>query len=251
MNFRAFILALLLLVLCSCEKEHINHSFKIIAHRGYWKMADGADNSILGLEEAARLGVDGVEIDVCKTIDDSLLVVHGLYHGEYHIPTTDYATIRTVRVSNGELVPTLNEYLQEAIKYNLLYYIELKTPNEENDVLKILDRYDYRYKVRLCSFSATICETLIGLDSKLNVSYINGDKTPAELLQKGYRGLHYDVAVLKEHTDWIKECNSLGLDISAWVIKTESDIIWCSTHNVENLIVDNPLETIQFRALYE
>lgn len=250
MKFKLHVFSLLFFLFCSCEKGEGNR-FKVIAHRGYWKVAEGADNSILGLKEAARFGADGVEFDVCKTNDDSLLVVHGPYHGGYYISNTDYETLRSVKLSDGEWVPTLNEYLVEAIKYNLIYFIELKTRGEEELVLKTLDRYGYRYKVKLCSFDFGICETLLDLDSKLYVSYINGDKAPAELKAKGYSGIHYDIDVFRKHIDWIKEGRLLELEVSAWVVKTESDIIWCSVHGIEYLIADNPLEAIQFRSNYE
>ena len=57
-------------------------------------MANGADNSIQSLEEAVSLGVDGVELDICKTKDDSLVVIHGMYHGDYYIPETDYNVLK-------------------------------------------------------------------------------------------------------------------------------------------------------------
>lgn len=239
------------LLLVACDKASLDTNYKVIAHRGYWKMADGADNSILGLKEALRLGVDGVELDVCKTRDDSLLVVHGLFHGGHHIPTTDYNTLRSVRLSDGELVPTFDEYLKNAIKYNIVYFVEIKMHGEELQVLQKLDHYDYRYKVKLCSFSSVVCETLLEMDSKLYVAYINGDKTPSELKEKGYCGMHYDIIDWKKHPEWINEGKSLGLEASAWVIKTESDIIWCASHGIEYLIADNPLETVLFRSGYE
>lgn len=235
----------------SCEKYSMDNHFKVIAHRGYWELADGADNSIMSLVEAVRLGVDGVELDICKTKDDSLVVIHGLYHGDYYIPETDYKDLKKIILSNGEEISTFREYMKEAVKYDILYFVELKTKGEESDVLQILNQYNLQYKIRFSSFSSEICETLLKKDANLNVAYINGDKSPRELKDKGYSGMNYEISVWKKHSDWIDEAKSLGLELSAWVVKTESDIIWCSTHGINYLITDSPLEAIHFRSNYE
>ena len=73
----------------------------------------------MSLIEAVRLGVDGVELYICKTKDDSLVVLHGMYHGDYYIPETEYAVLKKIKLSNGEDIPTLREYIAEASKYDI------------------------------------------------------------------------------------------------------------------------------------
>lgn len=243
--------AFLFILFSSCDKFSLDNHYKVIAHRGYWELADGAENSIMSLLEAVRHGVDGVELDVCKTKDDSLVVIHGLYHGNYYIPETEYKDLKKIKLSNGEKIPTFREYMKEAAKYDILYFVELKMKGEESAVLQIISQYNLKSKVQFSSYDPEICETLLMKDVSLNVAYINGDKSPRELKDKGYSGMNYEISVWEKHTDWIEEAKSLGLEMSTWVVNTEVDIIWCSTHGIDYLITDKPLELISFRSYYE
>lgn len=241
----------LIFSLISCDKYTFSNNFKVIAHRGYWNNSEGADNSIMSLREAVRLGVDGVELDVCKTKDDSLIVIHGPYHGNYYIPETEYKELIKISLSNGERIPTFREYMREAIKYNIVYLIDMKTIGVESDVLRILTQFNFLHRVKFVSSSSEICEALLRIDSSLYVAYSSGNKSPNELKQIGYSGMHYSIDEWKNHIEWIAEAKSLGLDIAAWVVKTETDIIWCATHEIDNLVTDIPLEVIHFRSNYE
>ena len=55
------------------------------AHRGYWR--SGPENSLLAVENAIAIGVDIIEIDVRKTIDNQLIVIHDktINRNEYEI----------------------------------------------------------------------------------------------------------------------------------------------------------------------
>ena len=51
-----------------------NDGVMVVAHRGCWRMAP--ENSVLAIKECAGLGVDMVEIDVRRTRDGHLVVIH-------------------------------------------------------------------------------------------------------------------------------------------------------------------------------
>lgn len=249
---RIFLLfSFIVLSLASCDKENFRTDFKVIAHRGYWEVANGAENSIMSLQEAGRVGVDGVELDVCKTKDDSLVVVHGPYYGGFYIPETTYNELKKQKLSNGENIPTFSEYIKEAVKYNMFCLIDLKSAGIESKVLRIIAQYNCLHKVKFVSSISKICESLIGINPNLYVAYSSGNKSPEELKKLGYSGIHYNISVWKKHTEWIDEAKSLGLDIAAWVVSTESDIIWCSSHKIGNLVTDTPLEVLHFKSNYE
>lgn len=240
-----------IIFIISCDKNTICSDYKVIAHRGYWKMADGADNSIMSLREAVRLGADGVELDVRKSKDDSLLVLHDEYHGRFYVLETEYDDIKTVKLSNGEEVSTFRNYLQEAIRYDIDYFIDIKSVGIASKLLQLLSYYNFQNKVKFVSLDPNICDSLLIIAPAAYVAYSGGNKSPREVKQLGYSAVHYEINVWKNHLDWIKEAKSLGMDVAAWIVKTESDIIWCATHGIDYLIADNPLEAIHFRSNYE
>ncbi len=248
---KVLFLTFLLFIVSSCDNYSVSNHYKVIAHRGYWKQAEGADNSIMSLIEAVRLGVDGVELDICKTKDDSLMVMHGMYHGDYYIPETEYGVLKSIKLSNGEDIPTLREYIAEASKYDIDLFLDFKSPGVENEVLKVLYQYDCQYKAKIECSSFEICDNLLKEDPNLNLVFINIGKSPSELKDKGFRCIHCEIEDWKHNLDKIREAKALGLEISAWITRTESDIIWCANNEIDYVIADNPLEAIQFRSNYE
>lgn len=239
---------------CACsEEEIITTSYKVIAHRGFWKDADGADNSLAGLSEANRLGVDGVELDICKTADDSLVVAHGDKHGGYVIAQTSFRTLRDIRLSNGELLPTLREYLKyySEIGSRIELVIELKDDNEEQPLLDLIDEFGIAKSVKFISCRWNICTKLRELNTDIHISYINGEKTPQQIKDAGFDGIDYEIYAFKKHPEWLEEARKLGLTTNVWVIKTESDLIWCAKNRLDYITTDSPLEAKQFLSRYE
>lgn len=248
---KSLFLVLFVLVISSCSHYSAGNYYKVIAHRGYWKQAEGADNSIMSLKEAVRLGVDGVELDICKTKDDSLVVLHGMYHGKYYIPETEYTVLNSIKLSNGEDIPTLREYMVEASKHDLNLFVDFKSSGIEYEVLKILYQYGCQYKAKIECSSFEICDNLLKVDPNLYLVFTNASKSPSELKAKGFRCIHSEIKDWKHHMDIIKEAKAVGLELSAWIVRSESDIIWCASNGIDYLIADNPLESIQFRSNYE
>ena len=87
---------------------------QVIAHRGFHATGNSYNNTISALTNAQQLGIYGSEFDVHETRDGSLIVIHGLRHLSIsNVQDEDFATIRNLPLSNGEIVPTLDEYLEQ------------------------------------------------------------------------------------------------------------------------------------------
>jgi glycerophosphoryl diester phosphodiesterase len=110
----------------------------VIAHRG--ASAVECENSIAAFRLAARLGADGIELDIHATSDGSLVVHHDETIAGVHIPTSSIQAVRAQRLPNGESPPLLDEVLA-AIDLRLRVYVEVKTlpPACDGHLLAILD----------------------------------------------------------------------------------------------------------------
>ena len=84
---------------------------QVIAHRGYWDCDGSAQNSIAALVKAAEAGAYGSEVEVSITADGVPVVNHDDDIQGHVIETTDYATIKDLKLPNGETLPTLEQYL--------------------------------------------------------------------------------------------------------------------------------------------
>lgn len=106
---------------------------KIIAHRG--NSAQYPENTLAAFKSAMELGSDAIELDVHLTADGQLVVHHDYYlgnpdNGEGLIFEKDLPYIKSLRIGDGETIPTLKEVFELAGN-NMQYELELKGFTEE------------------------------------------------------------------------------------------------------------------------
>ena len=132
-----FLLCVLMAVPVSAKRKT-----KVIAHRGYWKTEGSAQNSIRSLERANEIKVYGSEFDVHLTADNVPVVYHDRKIEGKDIQTASYAELKDLKLSNGETLPTLEQYLDRAKKLKKTKLIfELKshaTPLRDREAAKIV-----------------------------------------------------------------------------------------------------------------
>ena len=93
---------------------HLQAQTKVIAHRGFWNTEGSAQNSLTSLRKAAEARLYGSEFDVQMTADSIIVVNHDNAIGGYIIEKTPYSKIKSLKIKNGEYLPTLQSYLKEA-----------------------------------------------------------------------------------------------------------------------------------------
>ena len=113
---------------------------KIMSHRGYYAHPGSFENTLTSLAGAQKLGVEGIELDVHLTADDSLVILHGpkIAGTSYSdVQKLDYATGKSCVLPNGDRVPSLREYFAQAKKTPaLMLFLELKAhPTPERETL--------------------------------------------------------------------------------------------------------------------
>jgi glycerophosphoryl diester phosphodiesterase len=94
----------------------------VLAHRGAWDRAP--QNSLEAVRRAAALGCDGVEIDVRRTADGRLVVVHDRRLGWRAVRRLEHREVQD-RMAAGQ-APLLDDVLDEAATARLLVDVELK-----------------------------------------------------------------------------------------------------------------------------
>ncbi len=199
---------------------------QVIAHRGYWKTEGSAQNSLSSLRNAYGIGVYGSEFDVHITRDGEVVVFHDDDVDGVCIENANYADLKDKRLSNGERIPTLREYLNAAKtlgKMKLILEVkEHKQPADEDRcvdaVLSQVAEAGMASRTEYISFSKHACDCLVGRDKTLKVSYLNGDLSPREAKAAGYAGIDYEDTVLNANPEWIKQARELGLVTNVWTV---------------------------------
>lgn len=262
MNYRIFALKLktfdmkknIFLLLALMLANFAFAQTRIIAHRGFHATQNSVRNSLSALKNAQDLNVYGSECDINETSDGVLVVAHGPLHGTYHIQQTDFRTLRQQLLQNGEVLPTLDEYLDMAKrKTSTKLIIEIKdhsTPQRETavvkKVLKAVKQHKLQEHVEYIAFRQHVCDELVALGPKgIKVAYLNGTLSPEYCKGLGYTGIDYSIKVMKKNPQWIQDSHLLGLTVNVWTVNQTEDLQWCVDNGVDFITTDTPEEAMQ------
>lgn len=227
---------------------------RVIAHRGYWKDAAGAQNSLASLREAARAGVYGSEFDVQLTKDSVAVVNHDDNIAGQVISETAYPQLQELRLKNGEVLPTLDAYLaagKEQPGVQLILEIKPhKTEQEENTLVRIIvDRVKalgMERQVEYISFSLNVCRQLAARTPSSSISYLRSDIAPKELKEMGINGIDYHYKALLQKPEWIAEAHRLGMTVNAWTVNEQETIRQLKEQQVDFVTTDRPVEASEW-----
>lgn len=222
---------------------------RVVAHRGYWRTEGSAQNSITSFQKATEVGCWGSEFDVWLTADGVPVVFHDATIDGIRIEDTTYATLMNMRLKNGEFIPTLQQYLYEALRWpdcRLIFEIKPHR-NAKRDILiselsvelvntlGLADRTDY------ISFSKNACKRIHELAPDAKVAYLNGDLTPQEVREMGLTGIDYSIATFDKHPDWPLEAKKLGLEVNVWTVDGEEALRrFAETPGIDIITTNDP-----------
>lgn len=212
---------------------------QIVAHRGYHP-GDIPENSIASFEAAQKLGAYGSELDVYMTTDGVVVLYHDVtFRGTGDHPdnaayagkrpdSCTYEEIKNYKLCNGEYIPTLDDYLDQAVKYpDTKLILEIKPHNSMEKNMRAatacyeaINNKNLHHQVEYISFNYDICKKILEHDPDAMVQYLNGNKMPADLLKDGIRGIDYHYNKLTE--EMIASAHELGMTVNVWTLNSTS-----------------------------
>lgn len=239
---------IILLILAAFAVTGLQAQTKNIAHRGYWDTPQSAQNSIVALYKAHELGLYGAEFDVLITADSVPVVNHDDKIEGKLIEATPYALLRDIHLKNGEVLPTLEQYLvhgKACSDTQLILEIKPHQTKETEDravrmITAMVDAYQLRDQVEYISFSLNICQELKRLRPNCIVSYLKGDKSPQEIKEIGLSGIDYHHKVFSDNKDWIKQAQELGLLVNVWTVNDAAMMQHLIDQKVDFITTDKP-----------
>ena len=226
---------------------------RIIAHRGYWKTAGSAQNSLTALVAAHNIDAYGSEFDVSITTDGKIMVNHDPTIQGISIENNPYWVIMDKRLDNCETVPTLNQYLAMA-RYlaPTKLILEIKPHDQEanedrcvDEVLRLVKAAGLESRTEYISFSYHVCKRLALKAPGAMVSYLGGDKTPAEVHADGIKGIDYDGKIIMKNPRWVEEAHRLGMTVNVWTIDDPDDIKAFVKMKVDFITTNIPVEAMK------
>ena len=247
----ATVLAAATVTLAQAQKK----ASAIVAHRGYWNCEAGgyARNSLAALESAQKAGFWGSEFDVNMTADSVLLVFHDAHINGKRIGQTPYAEFKDYRLENGEPIPTLDQYLEQAKKYpKTVLVFEMKwhsTDEIENRAIALSIEKLKAHKlfspkrVIFISFSPNASRVLAQSAPGFTVQYLGSDRRPAQVAAElGMNGVDTWFKTMLDDATWYPEARKLGMSVNTWTVNNADQMETLFEMGVDQLTTDNPME---------
>ena len=244
MNVKKMIMASALLIVACCMQAQT----KVIAHRGFWKTPGSAQNSIKALQKADSIGCYGSEFDVWIAKDNKLVVNHDPVYKMKPMEFSKAAALTGLKLSNGENLPSLEQYLETGKKCNTKLILELKAHSNKKreikaiqEIIALVKKMGLENRMEYITFSLEALKEFIRMaPAGTPIYYLNGELSPKELKELGASGLDYHLGVVRKHPEWIKEAHDLGMKVNVWTVDKEEDMKWLIDHQVDFITTNEP-----------
>ena len=222
---------------------------KVIAHRGAWKNTGATENSVASLNHAIAIGCEGSEFDVHMASDSVLFIHHNPDVEGVSIAKSTSVVISQIKLSNGEALPTLTDYLTAGTRQNktkLILEIKMSELGKESSialthkVVELVEKLHAEAWVDYISFDYDVCKEVMKIAPYAKVAYLNGDIAPAALAQSNFYGFDYHFSVLQKNAGWIKEAKQNKLTVNVWTVNDKAMMKELLQKNVDFITTNEP-----------
>ena len=213
-----------------------------IGHRG--ARAYAPENTLASFKKALEIGVDAVELDVRKTKDNQLVVIHDAdvkrtTRGEGLVSELTLKEIKSFSAEKGEKIPTLEETL-DFLDKKVKVFIELKETGIEEQVLSIVHAKGLEKNVVITSFLEDALKKVRELDKDIETGLIYAKhKNPIKValeLKANYLFALYRFT----HTANVQKAHENGLKVIVWTINTPQEVEEYAKKGVDGIASDKP-----------
>jgi len=223
---------------------------QVVAHRGAWKKQNLPENSIASLKHAIELKCTGSEFDVRMTADGYLIINHDPEYNKLPIEKTTYKELLAFKLSNGEKLPTLQEFIETGIRKNtstrLVCEIKPSEISKERGrmvaekVVKMVHKLKAEPFLVYISFDYDILKKIIELDPKASTQYLAGDKSPEQLKADGISGADYYFSVFQSLPEWIGIAKKNNISLNAWTVNEQVEMDWLLANGFDYITTNEP-----------
>lgn len=213
-----------------------------VGHRG--ARAYEPENTLRSFKKALELGVDAVELDVRKTKDGQLVVIHDAdvkrtTNGKGLVSELTLIEIKGFSTEKDEKIPTFEEaliYLDEKVKV----FVELKETGIEKQVLALVDKKAVKKNVVVVSFLEDALRKIKELDAEVETGLIyakhkNPLKAALELKTQWLLAFYRFM-----HTANVQKAHENGLKVLVWTVNTPEEVAEMVKKGVDGVSSDKP-----------
>jgi glycerophosphoryl diester phosphodiesterase len=213
-----------------------------IGHRG--ARAYEPENTLRSFKKALEIGVDAVELDVRKTKDNQLVVIHDAdvkrtTDGKGLVSDFTLKEIKVFFAEKGEKIPTLKEAL-DFLGTKVKILIELKEEGVEEKVLSAVREKGLQKNVIIVSFIEEALRKVRKLDKEvetglLYVKHKNPVKAALDLKASYLLPLYRFT-----HAANVQKAHENGLKVIVWTINKPEEVAEYAKKGVDGIATDKP-----------
>jgi glycerophosphoryl diester phosphodiesterase len=253
---------IILIILIALTSMMTQSQTKIIAHRGFSGIAP--ENTLIAFQKAIDVGADYFELDVHKSKDNELIVIHDesvdktSSNGRTGIVADlNYDELKDIKVGysskfkdtfKDEKIPTLKEALEMA-KGKIKVCIEIKVLGIAEEVLKTIREVGVKDQVIIFCFSYEVLEKIREMNKTIPILYLEGESN-TETIKKALAinanaiGLGSKSTLSKKY---IEEANKQGIEVWRWTVDDVDEMKQLIEIGINGLITNYPDKALKIR----
>jgi len=215
-----------------------------IGHRGAAGHAPG--NTLLSIAAALRIGVDLVEVDIQRTRDDHLIVLHDRLlqpstTGRGWVSDCSLHEIRALRtVPGNQPIPTLVEVL-EAVDGHAGLMLEIKSPGIAGAVVQAVHGYGFRGNVYYASFLHEEVRSIRANDAAAQtIALLEGVPVRAAAFALDAQATHAGISIESATPAFVQQLHQAGLRVFVYTVDDPQQIAFARSCGVDGIISNYP-----------
>lgn len=214
-----------------------------IGHRG--AAGHAPENTLASVEKAILLGVDLVEVDVQRTSDGHLVIIHDkrvdrTTNGAGLVSGMSLRALRELDAGAGQRIPTVEELLQTTER-RVGLILELKVKGLAAQVCKTVRLSGFTGQVIYASFLHDEVRSIREVDPRAMTMTLFGrlPHDPVMAAQKA-KASHIGFSYITVTKSLVETCHQRGLVVFAYTVNDRQDIKEVMSLGVDGIVSDFP-----------
>ena len=214
-----------------------------IGHRG--AAGHAPENTLLSIRKAMALGADMVELDVRRTQDGHLILLHDervdrTTNGRGAISEMTLNVVRRLDAGEGERIPTLKEVL-EMTNDRIGVILEIKSPGLAEEVATTVRQCRFRGRLLYASFLHSELAGVRAVIPSANTMALlesGSSLSPSDFAKMNISsvGLPLDPRTRQK----VESFHAASFAVFVYTVNDPADIAWVKSQGVDGIISDFP-----------
>ncbi len=230
---------------------------RVWAHRGASTYAP--ENTLAAFEKAAEMGADGIELDVHRSRDGKLVVIH-----DETVDRTSNGRGRVVDMTCQELkkldfsmgmdgyretrIPTLREVYGLLKGTDLVLNVEVKCDRIVyegiwHELICLEREMGMQGRILYSSFNHSVLKELHCVDPDICIGLLYSNCIVDPWVYAGYMNadaIHPGVNAFRQTESIIERCHENGIRVNLWTVDTPQEAVALAEMDVDSLITNRP-----------